>query len=273
MNEHDRGKYTNISKEIRRRILEISYRTKSSHIGSSFSAIEILVALYFRVLNVDPANPKDPNRDRFILSKGHAGLALYSILAEKGFISEKCLSGFATNGGTLEHHPNKDLSKGIETSTGSLGHGLSTGAGMALAAKHEKRNHKIYVLLSDGELNEGSTWEAIMFASHHKLDNLVAIIDYNKLQALGHTKDIINLEPLSQRWTSFGWEANEIDGHDFQQIFEALESLPFTANQPSVIIAHTIKGKGISFMEDKLLWHYRVPSNEDYEQGLKELSK
>ncbi|MCK5617504.1 transketolase [Candidatus Pacearchaeota archaeon] len=273
MEEIDQEKYITISREIRRRILEISYRTRSSHIGSSMSTIEILVALYFRVLNVDPANPKDPDRDRFILSKGHASLALYSILAKKGFISEKCLSGFAVNGGTLEHHPNKDLSKGIETSTGSLGHGLPTGVGMALAAKHDERNHKIYALLSDGELNEGSTWEAIMFASHHKLDNLVAVIDYNKLQALGYTNDIINLEPLSQRWTSFGWAVKEIDGHDFQQLFEAFESLPFTENQPSVIIAHTIKGKGISFMENKLLWHYRVPSNEDYEKGLKELSK
>ncbi len=273
MKENDREKFRAISKEIRRRILEISHRTKSSHVGSSLSTIEILVALYFKVLNLDPANPKDPDRDRFILSKGHASLALYCILTKKGFISEKCLSGFATNGGTLEHHPNKDISKGIETSTGSLGHGLSTGAGMALAAKYDKRNHKIYALLSDGELNEGSTWEAVMFASHHKLDNLVAIIDYNKLQALGCTNDIINLEPLSQRWSSFGWAVKEIDGHDFQQVLEALESLPFTENQPSVIIAHTIKGKGISFMENKLLWHYRVPSSEDYENGMKELSK
>lgn len=262
-----------LSKKIRRKILEISYRTRSSHIGSSLSVVEILVALYFRVLHINPSNPKNPDRDRFILSKGHACLALYAVLAEKGIISKKDLNSFATNGGVFEHHPSKDISRGIETSTGSLGHGLSVGVGMALAAKHEKKSHKIYVLLSDGDLNEGSTWEAIMFASHHKLDNLVAIVDYNKLLALGHTKDIINLEPLSQRWSSFGWEVKEIDGHDFRQIFEAFDSIPFSPNQPNVIIAHTIKGKGISFMEDKLLWHYRIPNNEEYNQALKELSQ
>jgi transketolase len=166
-----------------------------------------------------------------------------------------------------------NIFRGIETSTGSLGHGLSVGAGMALAAKHDGKNYRIYVLLSDGELNEGSTWEAVMFAAHHKLDNLTAIIDYNKLQALGYTKDIIDLEPLSQKWSSFGWEGREIDGHDFQQIFEAFGSTTSLVNKPGVVIAHTIKGKGVSFMENKLLWHYRAPDDEEYDKALRELSE
>lgn len=185
--------YPLLSKKIRKSILDLIYKTKSPHIGPSFSIVEILVALYFKVLNVSPDNASNHNRDRFILSKGHACPALYAVLAERGFISKDDLDGFATNDGILEQHPNIDLDKGIEVSTGSLGHGLSIGTGMALAGKVDKKQYRVYVLLSDGELNEGSVWEAIMFAGHHKLSNLIAFVDYNKIQALGCTRDIIDL--------------------------------------------------------------------------------
>lgn len=270
--EKDFLHYKKVSRNVRRTVLNIISRTKSPHIGPSFSIVEILVALYLKYLNISPDNTFNPDRDRFILSKGHACATLYAVLAESGFISNDDLKGFAVDGGTLEQHPTRDLSKGIEVSTGSLGHGLPIGAGMAIAAKRDKKNYKVYVLLSDGELNEGSVWEAAMFASHHSLDNLVAIIDYNKIQALGYTEDIINLEPLLQRWSSFGWAVREIDGHDFSQIFEAFGSIPFSIGKPSIIIAHTVKGKGVSFMEDKLLWHYRPPNDKEYEMALKELS-
>ncbi len=264
--------YSLLSKKVRRSILNMIYRTKSPHLGPSFSIVELLVSLYFRVLAVSPDHPYNQNRDRFILSKGHACPAFYAVLAERGFLNEKDLMGFAVNNGALEQHPNINIKRGIEVSTGSLGHGLPIGVGMAVAAKKDKMSYKVFVLLSDGELNEGSVWEAVMFASHHSLDNLVAIVDYNKMQALGYTKDIINLEPLSQRWSSFGWGVREIDGHDYGQILRACESVPFSKGKPTVIIAHTVKGKGVSFMEDKLLWHYRAPNDEEYEAALKELS-
>lgn len=263
--------YNSLSKKIRRYVLDIVYRTKSAHIGSSLSVVEILVSLYFKVLKNAPAKSDAANRDRFILSKGHSCPALYAVLTERGFINEEDLKSFAINGGVLGQHPDRDLSKGIEVSTGSLGHGLSIGVGMALAAKKDGKDHKVYVLMSDGELNEGSVWEAVMFASHHNLDNLIAIVDCNKIQALGNTKDVINLEPLFEKWLSFGWDVKEIDGHDYSQLFETFGGVPFTKRKPSVIIANTIKGKGISFMEGKLLWHYRSPNDEEYKTALKEL--
>lgn len=272
MEEQSEEYFLNLSKKIRKSILKIIYRTKSPHIGGSLSTVEILVSLFFKALKVSPADPANPNRDRFILSKGHACPAFYAVLAERGFMTEEDLQGFAVDNGVLEQHPTRDIKRGIEVSTGSLGHGLSIGIGMALAAKKERKNYKIYVLLSDGELNEGSVWEAAMFASHHNLDNLVAIIDYNKIQALGYTKNIINLEPLSKRWSSFGWAVSEIDGHDYGQILEVFDKIPFSIRKPNIIIGHTVKGKGISFMEDKLLWHYRSPNDEEYEMALKELS-
>ncbi len=263
--------YPLLSKKIRKSILDLIYKTKSPHIGPSFSIVEILVALYFKVLNVSPDNASNHNRDRFILSKGHACPALYAVLAERGFISKDDLDGFATNDGILEQHPNIDLDKGIEVSTGSLGHGLSIGTGMALAGKVDKKQYRVYVLLSDGELNEGSVWEAIMFAGHHKLSNLIAFVDYNKIQALGCTRDIIDLEPLGEKWRSFGWNVQEIDGHNFEQIFTALNSL--SPEKPNVILLHTVKGNGVLFMENNLLWHYRAPDDKEYKLALKELSK
>jgi len=264
--------YEELSKEVRKDVLEMIYKTKSPHIGGSFSMVEILVALYFEILSVDPKNPKNQNRDKFILSKGHGCPALYSVLARKGFFSKDDLSQFATDGGIFEQHPNRDLSKGIEISSGSLGHGLSIGAGIALADKYDGRNSKTFVYLGDGELDEGSNWEAIMFAAHRKLDNLVAIVDFNKLQILDRVSEVLNLEPLAEKWRSFNWEAREIDGHNFKEIISTLKEIPFRKGKPSVIIANTIKGKGVSFMENQQCWHDKYPNEEEYKKASEELS-
>ena len=263
--------FKELARQVRLIILDIIHKTRSPHIGSSLSTVEILVALYFNFLDVSAKNPIDENRDRFILSKGHACPALYAVLHKKGFISEDELSRFAVDEGLFEHHPNLDLKHGIETTTGSLGHGLSIGTGMALSSKIDSNKYKVYVLLSDGELNEGSTWESIMFAGHHKLNNVIAFIDYNKIQALGFTKNIINLAPLGKKWKDFNWHVQEVDGHDFTQIFKALSSM--SASQPNSIILHTVKGKGVSFMENNLLWHYRAPDEKEYAQAKRELQK
>lgn len=260
-----------IAQKVRKEIIRLCYTTKSPHIGSCFSIVELLVYLYFKQLNVAPQRSMDENRDRFILSKGHACLALYIVLAYKGFIPASDLKEYCVNGGYLKHHPDRDIAKGIEVTSGSLGHGLSLGVGMALAAKRDGRHHKIYVLLSDGELNEGSVWEAVMFAAHHKLDNLVAIVDYNKISALGFVKDSVDLDPLAQRWSAFGWDAQEIDGHDFPKIAKAFDRITFNSQKPSVIIANTIKGKGVARMENNILWHYRSPDDQEYEIIMKEL--
>ncbi len=270
--EEDYSKHKRLASVVRKRTLDILYQTGSPHIGSSFSIVEILVALYFKQLNHSPGTPLDPYRDRFILSKGHSCPSLYAVLAEKGFIKEEDLAGFAINGGILEQHPNRDIDKGIEVSTGSLGHGLSIGAGIALGAKKDQQRTKTYVLLGDGELNEGATWEAAMFAAHHRLDNLIAIIDYNKMHALGSIPESINLEPLGKKWASFSWHVIEVNGHDFKDLFNAFNSIHSISNCPTVIIAHTIKGKGVSFMENSLLWHYRTPNDEEYASATRELS-
>jgi len=264
-------KYEKIAKNIRREILEMIYRTKSPHIGCSFSMVEILVALYFKILLIDPKNPEDPNRDKFLLSKGHGCPALYPVLAERGFFDKELLEKFAINGGALEGHPTRNISQGIEMSSGSVGHGLSIGAGMSLAAKYDKKNYRIFVFLGDGELDEGTNWEAIMFAAHHQLDNLVAIIDRNQLQILGRTSEVLDLEPLNEKWNSFGWAVREIDGHNFKEIFNALEKIPFQSGKPSCIIAQTVKGKGVSFMENELRWHDKCPNDEEYKKALEEL--
>jgi transketolase len=271
LTEKEITEYRNIAKQIRRTILNMIYRTKSPHIGSSFSMVEILVALYFRILFIDPEKPNDPNRDRFVLSKGHGCPALYATLAQRGFLSENVLDKFAVDGGSLEQHPTRDISAGIETSSGSLGHGLSLGAGMAIAAKYDRSSYRVFVFLGDGELDEGSNWETIMFAAHHQLDNLVAIVDYNRLQILGRTSEVLNLEPLADKWRSFGWAVREIDGHDFKQIIEVFGQIPFLSRKPSVVIAHTIKGKGVSFMEDECCWHDKYPDEEEYKKALAEL--
>ena len=193
------------------------------------------------------------------------------MLHRRGFIDDQVVEGFAKDGGTLEQHPNRKLEWGIECSTGSLGHGLSVGAGMALAAKRDRRDSRVFVLLSDGETNEGSTWEAAMFAAQHKLDNLVAVIDYNKMQALGQTEEIIHLDPYAEKWESFGWSPVEVNGHDIGDLTKAFDRVPFSTGKPSCVIAHTVKGKGVCFMEGNLLWHYRCPDPEEFEKAVCEL--
>jgi len=259
------------AKEIRKDILKIIYKTKSPHIGSSLSCVDILTALYFRILKIYPSNPEFPHRDRFILSKGHGCPALYATLVRRGFFKKEILDKFAVDNGTLEQHPTCNISLGIEASTGSLGHGLSMGIGMAISGKYDKSNYRVFVLMSDGECNEGSVWEAAMFAPKHNLDNLIAIIDYNKIQAMNRTNEIVSLEPLVDKWKAFGWATHEINGHDFREIIETLEQVPFETDKPSVIVAHTIKGKGVSFMEDKVLWHFRHPNEEEYKAAWREL--
>jgi transketolase len=262
---------TDLAKAIRRDILNLCFKTGSSHIGSSFSIVEILTALYFKSLNVSPETSTSPERDRFILSKGHGCPALYVALHHRGFIGHDIVDGFAQDGGTLEQHPTRRPEWGIECSTGSLGHGLSVGAGVALAAKHDKRDSRVFVLLSDGETNEGSTWEAAMFAAQHRLDNLVAVIDYNKMQALGTTEEVIRLDPYAEKWESFGWSTVQVNGHDIGKLTDAFDRVPFLPGKPSCVIAHTVKGKGVCFMENDLLWHYRCPDQEEFEKAVCEL--
>ncbi len=260
-----------LAKQIRKDVLKWTHLTNSAHLGSCFSVIEILTALYATFLKVDPTKTRDSKRDRFILSKGHACLALYCTLYRQGFISESVLERYGIDGGTLEHHNKMNLDYGIELSTGSLGHGLPVATGMAHVGRQE--GFRVVTVLSDGELNEGSNWEAIQFASQHKLENLFAIVDCNKIQALGNTADIMNLNQpvLTDKWKAFGWAAVDVDGHNFAQILAALKDLSEVRNQPKVIVAHTVKGKGVSFMENQLLWHYRCPDAKEYEMALKEL--
>jgi len=265
-------RYKDLAQGTRKEILEMIYRTKSPHIGSCYSIVEILIALYFKVLHVSPSNPTAKKRDRFILSKGHACPALYATLYKKGFIRKIDLDRFAIEGGVFEHHPRRDIKMGIEATTGSLGHGLSMGLGMAIAAKYDKSANKVFVLTSDGEMNEGSIWEAIMFASQHKLDNLAVVIDYNKMQALGETDKILSLEPLSEKLSAFGWGVEEVDGHNLQELIRVFKKIPFCRHKPSVIIAHTVLGKDVSFMENKLRWHYDCPDKKEYLKALKEFS-
>ncbi len=262
-----------LATEVRARILRMHHRANSSHIASSFSSLEILLALYFRVLRIKPEEPTSPDRDRLILSKGHACSALYAVLAERGFFDRSLLEGYCLDKGLLPGHATMSCVPGVEVSTGSLGHGLPMGVGMALAARHDGRASRIFVLMSDGECEEGSVWESAMFASHRKLDNVTAIIDRNMLQAFGRTADVTGLEPLRSKWDSFGWETAEVGGHDIGALEKVLRRVPLKSGKPSVIIARTTKGKGVSFMENKLEWHYRSPSAEDLDSALRELGQ
>ena len=239
----------------------------------NFSMIELLAVLYGRILRVDPAQPDWSERDRFILSKGHGCAALYAVLAESGFFPASWLDTFYQDGSLLSGHVTHKGIPGVEISTGSLGHGLSIATGMALAAKRDGKDHHVFCLMSDGECDEGSVWEPILFAPQYRLDNLVAIVDYNKIQSLGTVKEVMDLEPFADKWRAFGWAVQEIDGHDLDEIETTLATVPFVKDRPSCIIAHTIKGKGVSFMEDNLLWHYRTPQGEEYEAALAELGQ
>jgi transketolase len=260
------------AQDIRRSVVKMVHRAQSAHVGSSLSMADLLAALYGGgILRLDPHNVEDPCRDRFILSKGHASAGLYSTLALKGFFPREWLESFYQNAGKLSGHVSYPGVPGIEFSSGSLGHGLSVACGMALASKQEGKPGRVFAMLSDGECDEGSIWEAALFAPHHKLDNLVVLLDYNKIQSLGHVQDVLDLEPLGKKWEAFGWAVREIDGHNMSEILATLSALPFTAGRPSCVVAHTVKGKGVSFMEDKLLWHYRNPSSDDVAKALAEI--
>lgn len=261
-----------LAKKIRIHAVNMTSLGKSSHVGSVLSIADILAVLYTNILRIDPKNPKWEERDRFILSKGHAGAGVYAVLAEKGFFPVEMLKQHYQNGSLLSGHVSHKGIPGVELSTGSLGHGLSVGTGMALAAKMDIKDFKSYVLLSDGECDEGSNWEAILFASHHKLDNLVAIIDYNKIQSIGPVKDTLNLEPFKDKWLAFGWHVVEVDGHNHEELKKALSAVPFQKDKPTVVLANTVKGKDVSFMEHSVLWHYRTPQGEEFENAMKELT-
>ena len=259
------------SREIRREILKMAARVKGAHIGGSFSVTDILTTLYFSVLNIDPKKSSDPDRDRLIFSKGHCAAALYAVLAERGFAPKIKLEEYFMDGKNLIGHPTRGCLPGVETTTGSLGHGLPMGVGMAYAARYDKASYRVFVIMSDGECNEGSVWEGALVVAHNKLDNLVAIIDYNKLQGFGRTEEVLSLEPFKKKWEAFGWGVQEIDGHNFKEIEDSLKGVPFIKGKPSVIIAHTIKGKGVSFMENSLDWHYKYPQGEEIDKALEEL--
>ncbi|HET9948280.1 MAG TPA: transketolase [Longimicrobiales bacterium] len=261
-----------LAKRIRLHCLSMTSRGRTSHIGSCLSIADILAVLYGGgVLRHDPARPRLPDRDRFILSKGHAGAALYATLAERGFFGVERLEAHAQNGSALSGHVSHVGVPGVEISTGSLGHGLSVGTGMALAARRDGRRHRVFVLLSDGELDEGSTWEPVLFAAHHGLDNLVALVDYNGVQSLAPVRETLELEPLAAKLEAFGWAVRECPGHDHDALREALCSVPFRKGAPSCLVCRTTKGKGVSFMEDQVLWHYRSPQGEELEAALAEV--
>lgn len=259
-----------LARSIRSHTLKMVHRANASHVGSCFSMADILAVLYSSVLRVDPSNLEAEDRDRFILSKGHSTAILYAVLAEKGFFPLDWLDTYCQDGSKLTGHASHYV-PGVEASTGSLGHGLPIGCGMALAGKRENRSYRVFVMLSDGELDEGSNWEAFLFAPHHHLDNLTVIIDYNKIQSFGTVKDILDLDPLVDKFKAFNWAVREINGHNFAEIEAALNSLPLESNRPTCIIAHTIKGKGVSFMENQLAWHYKSPNQEQLEQAMSEL--
>lgn len=243
-------------------------RARVGHIGSALSVADIIAALYGDVLRI--SNPEDPARDRFILSKGHAALALYAALFLKGWISEKELGTFCGDGSLLGVHPEFAV-RGVEFTTGSLGHGLSMGAGLALAARLKGEKHRTFVLVSDAECNEGSLWEAVMFSAHHKLSNLIAIIDLNGQQAFGYTKDVLDLQPMEGRWSAFGWDVHKVDGHDTGGMAKTIARLKTADGKPHVLVAHTTFGKGVSFMENSIKWHYQPMSDDEYKKALSEI--
>ena len=261
-----------LAKKIRLHALEMTHLGKSSHIGSILSIADILAVLYGEIMNYDPQEPSKDNRDRFILSKGHAGAGVYAALSESGFFPSELLKQHYSDGSIFSGHVSQKGVPGVEFSTGSLGHGLSVACGMALAAKIDNKDHRIINLMSDGECNEGSNWEAILFAPHHGLDHLVNIVDFNNLQSIYSTDITMNLQPFRAKWEAFGWEVIEVDGHNHYQLTDALKRKK-TLNKPLCIICSTIKGKGVSFMENNNLWHYRTAQGDEYENAKKELMK
>lgn len=260
--------YKQTSTRVRRTVLGMIHAAKASHIGSCFSCIDLLTVLYNKIVNLDSELKED--RDRVIFSKGWAAAAAYAFLAEKKIIPQEDLATYCQPGSPYIGLVERSV-RGIEASTGSMGHGLPIGLGMALGAKRSGQKWKTFVLMSDGEMNCGTTWESALLAAHHQLDNLMVIVDCNSWQAIGRINEVLNLEPLTDKWRSFGWEVREVDGHDFEAIEKVLSDSPLT--KPVVIIARTVKGKGVSFMEDKIIYHYKNPSDEEYSLALEELDK
>ncbi|MCJ7571886.1 MAG: transketolase [Candidatus Thermoplasmatota archaeon] len=262
-----------IAVRIRKHIIEMLYQAKSGHPGGSLSAVDALVALYFVHMNHNPKKPNDPNRDRFILSKGHAAPALYATLAESGYFNVKELGKLRKINSILQGHPVCTSTPGVEASTGSLGHGLSFSNGVALAGKLDKKDYKVYCMMGDGETEEGQVWEAAAVASHYKLDNITAMIDRNYLQIDGNTEDVLKLESVKERWSSFGWHTIEIEGHNIKKILEALDQADNTKNKPTMIILNTIKGKGVSFMENNVDFHGVPPNQMERNYAMEELTQ
>lgn len=262
-----------IANQVRRRDLQAVFEAGAGHIGGEMSVADLLTALYFHTMSVNPDAPLDPNRDRLVLSKGHTALALYTVLSEKGFIPKEEISTFLKHRSRLNGHPNRVKVPGVETNTGPLGHGLPIGVGMAKAAKLNGASWRTFVITGDGEMQEGSNWEAIMAAAQFKLDNLTLIIDHNRLQQGARLADTNDIAPLPPKLESFGWAVEEIDGHDMEQICRALAAETVTPGKPKCIVAHTNKGQGISFMSDNVAWHHKVPNEEQYKQAMAELEE
>ncbi|MBZ4664131.1 MAG: transketolase [Caloramator sp.] len=267
----DINKLKEIAVEVRKNIIKMLTESQSGHPGGSLSAVEILTSLYFSEMKVDPNNPKWEDRDRFILSKGHAAPVLYAVLAEKGFFDKSELMTLRKIDSNLQGHPSIKNTPGVDMSTGSLGQGLSVANGMALAGKLDNKDYRVYILLGDGELEEGQVWEAAMTAAHYKLDNVTAFVDFNGLQIDGPCTQVMNVTPIADKFRAFGWNVIEIDGHDYNQIFDAIDKAKSTKGMPTMIVAKTVKGKGVSFMENQVGWHGTAPSKEQCEQALQEL--
>lgn len=271
MTDLDISEIVNLAQKIRAHCLTMVHKANASHIGSALSITDIVAVLYGSVLKLDPSNPKCADRDRFILSKGHACVAVYAALAETGFFDASLLTTYGANHSDFMSHISHRV-PGVEFSTGSLGHGLPFGVGKALAAKKQAERWRTVVLLSDGEWDEGSNWEACMFASHQKLDNLIGIVDYNKLQSLNSVANTLALEPFADKFRAFGWSVQEVDGHDHAAMQKVLIRAPWEPAKPSMLIAHTIKGKGVSYMENKVEWHYKSPNESQLAQALAEVT-
>lgn len=269
----DYNDLSNKARNIRKNIIKMIYNAQSGHAGGSLSCVEILTALYFARMNINPQNPSKVDRDRFVMSKGHSSPAIYATLVEKGYLLEEELEGFRKFKQALQGSPDMLRVSGIDISTGSLGQGLSAACGMALASKIDNIDYNVYALLGDGELQEGMIWEAAMFASQYKLDNLMAIVDVNGLQIDGRTDDVMSLGAISKKFESFGWYVLEIDGHNFDQIFGVFNIFDKIETKPILVLANTIKGKGISFMEDQCQWHSKVPNTEEYMKAMEELDR
>ncbi len=259
------------ARAIRGAVVEMSHRSREAHLGSALSVVDILVSLYWECLLIDPRKPEDPARDRLILSKGHAASALYAVLAARGFFPETLLETYSCRGSCLEGHPGPGCAPGVEAATGSLGHGLPLAAGMALAGRIRGLRYRTVAVMSDGEMNEGSVWEAAQFVSGVGLDTVMAVIDFNGWQATGRSRDVLRIEPLAEKWRSFGWTAVEVNGHDIGTLTDAFSSFPRDDGAPLAVIAHTVKGRGVSFMEDDNNWHYRIPTADEVAAAKREL--